>query len=214
MDPGHGDRGMRPRSGSEARRRARPGARGNASPTAAATAARPTVQKITLAAKALFDFDKAVLKPEGKAAIDNEVIAKLKDVAKLELVLVTGHTDRIGSQAYNQKLSERRANAVRDYLVSKGVARDKIETLGMGKTQPVPGVVCNQVSEGTQGTDRMPCAQSARRCRSEGRGGQALSLPRSLEKPRLCAGLFSIQRRHTIRSRRGAVPSAPSAFRR
>src|SRR5437016_2609031 len=51
---------------------------------------------------------------------------------------------RIGSQAYNQKLSERRANAVRDYLVSKGVARDKIETLGMGKTQPVPGVVCNQ----------------------------------------------------------------------
>jgi OOP family OmpA-OmpF porin len=104
----------------------------------------PGVQKITLAAKALFDFDKADLKPEGKAAIDNEVISKLKDVTKLELVLVTGHTDRIGSQAYNQKLSERRANAVRDYLVSKGVARDKIETLGMGKTQPVPGVVCNQ----------------------------------------------------------------------
>ena len=111
---------------------------------APAPAPAPTVQKITLAAKALFDFDKAVLKPEGKAAIDREVIAKLNDVAKLELVLVTGHTDRIGSQAYNQKLSERRANAVRDYLVSKGVARDKIETLGMGKTQPVPGVVCNQ----------------------------------------------------------------------
>jgi OOP family OmpA-OmpF porin len=104
----------------------------------------PTVQKITLAAKALFDFDKSVLKPEGKAAIDSEVISKLRDVSKLELVLVTGHTDRIGSQAYNQKLSERRANTVRDYLVSKGVARDKIETLGMGKTQPVPGVVCNQ----------------------------------------------------------------------
>jgi OOP family OmpA-OmpF porin len=104
----------------------------------------PTVQKITLAAKALFDFDKAVLKPEGMAAIDREVVSKLKDVTKLELVLVTGHTDRIGTQAYNQKLSERRANAVRDYLVSKGVAKDKIETLGMGKTQPVPGVVCNQ----------------------------------------------------------------------
>jgi OmpA-OmpF porin, OOP family len=106
--------------------------------------AAPTVQKITLAAKALFDFDKAVLKPEGQAAIDREVVSRLRDVTKLELVLVTGHTDRIGSQAYNQKLSERRANAVRDYLVSKGVARDKIETLGMGKTQPVPGVVCNQ----------------------------------------------------------------------
>jgi OOP family OmpA-OmpF porin len=104
----------------------------------------PAVQKITLASKALFDFDKAVLKPEGKAAIDSEIISKLSSVQKLELVLVTGHTDRIGSQQYNQRLSERRADAVRDYLVSKGVPRDRIETLGMGKTQPVPGVVCNQ----------------------------------------------------------------------
>ena len=113
---------------------------------APAPAAAATVQKITLASKALFDFDKAVLKPEGKAAIDSEIIAKLKDVQKLELVLVTGHTDRIGTQAYNQKLSERRADAVRDYLVSKGVAKDKIETLGMGKTQPVPGVSCTMTA--------------------------------------------------------------------
>jgi OOP family OmpA-OmpF porin len=103
----------------------------------------PGVQKITLASKALFDFDKYALKPEGKAAIDSEILAKLAGVQKLELVLVTGHTDRIGTQQYNQKLSERRADAVRDYLVSKGVPRDKIETLGMGKTQPIPGVVCN-----------------------------------------------------------------------
>ncbi len=104
----------------------------------------PGLQKITLATKALFDFDKAVLKPEGKTAIDTEVISKLRNVTKLELILVTGHTDPIGTQAYNQKLSERRADAVRDYLVSKGVAKDKIETLGMGKTQPVPGLVCHQ----------------------------------------------------------------------
>ncbi len=104
----------------------------------------PKVQKITLSSKALFDFDKAVLKPEGAAALDREVIERLKDVQKLELVLVTGHADRIGSQTYNQKLSERRANAVRDYLVSKGVPKDKIETLGMGETQPVPGVTCTQ----------------------------------------------------------------------
>ena len=104
----------------------------------------PQIQKITLASKALFDFDKAILKPEGKAAIDSEVLARLKEVNKLELVLVTGHTDPIGTQAYNQKLSERRADAVRDYLVSKGVPKDKIETLGMGKTQPVPGLVCHQ----------------------------------------------------------------------
>jgi OmpA-OmpF porin, OOP family len=112
-------------------------------PPPPAPAAAPQVQKITLASKALFDFDKYDLKPEGKAAIDSEILAKLAGVQKLELVLVTGHTDRIGTQQYNQKLSERRADAVRDYLVSKGVPKDKIETLGMGKTQPLPSVVCN-----------------------------------------------------------------------
>jgi len=124
-----------------------PAPRATPAPTPApAPAPAPGVQKITLASKALFDFDKAVLKPEGKAAIDSEIISKLAQVQRLELVLVTGHTDRIGTQAYNQKLSERRADAVRDYLVSKGVPRDKIETLGMGKTQPVPGVVCNMTA--------------------------------------------------------------------
>jgi OmpA-OmpF porin, OOP family len=63
-------------------------------------------------------------------------------VQKLEVVLVTGYTDRLGSDAYNQKLSEHRANAVRNYLVSKGVERSKIETIGMGKKQPV--VQCDQ----------------------------------------------------------------------
>ena len=61
---------------------------------------------------------------------------------KLEVVLVTGHTDRIGTDAYNQKLSERRADAVRDYLVSKGVDKAKIETIGLGEKQPV--VQCDQ----------------------------------------------------------------------
>jgi len=124
------------------------------------------VQKITLASKALFDFDKAVLRPEGRAAIDSEIIAKLPQVQKLELVLVTGHTDRIGSQQYNQKLSERRADAVRDYLVSKGVAKDKIETLGMGKTQPVPGVTCNQKNR----KELIACLQPNRRVEVEVKG--------------------------------------------
>jgi outer membrane protein OmpA-like peptidoglycan-associated protein len=100
------------------------------------------VQKITLDSNVLFDFDKAVLKPEGKSAIDGQVVGKLAQVQKLEVVLVTGHTDRLGSDAYNQKLSEARANAVRDYLVSKGVDRTKIETIGMGEKQPV--VQCDQ----------------------------------------------------------------------
>ncbi len=102
----------------------------------------PQVQRITLDAKALFDFDKADLKPEGKAAIDSQIVGKISQVQKLEVVLVTGHTDRIGSAAYNQKLSERRANTVRDYLVSKGVDKAKIETIGMGEKQPV--VQCDQ----------------------------------------------------------------------
>ena len=123
-----------------------PAPRATPAPAPAPAPSAAGVQKITLASKALFDFDKAVLKPEGKAAIDSEIISKLSGVQRLELVLVTGHTDRIGTQAYNQKLSERRADAVRDYLVSKGIARDKIETLGMGKTQPVPGVTCNMTA--------------------------------------------------------------------
>ena len=113
-------------------------------PAAPVAPPAPTVQKITLASKALFDFDKAILKPEGQAVLDREIVSRIKEVQKLELVLVTGHTDRLGSQQYNQKLSERRAAAVAAYLASKGVAKDKIETLGMGKTQPVPGVVCDQ----------------------------------------------------------------------
>ena len=115
-----------------------------AAPAAPVVPPAPTVQKITLASKALFDFDKAILKPEGQAVLDREIVSRIKEVQKLELVLVTGHTDRLGSQQYNQKLSERRAAAVAAYLAAKGVAKDKIETLGMGKTQPVPGVVCEQ----------------------------------------------------------------------
>ena len=102
----------------------------------------PQVQKITLDSKVLFDFDKAVLKPEGKAAIDSQVVGNLSKMQKLEVVLVTGHTDRIGTEAYNQKLSERRADAVRDYLVGKGVDKAKIETVGVGPKQPV--VQCDQ----------------------------------------------------------------------
>ncbi len=102
----------------------------------------PQVQKITLDSKVLFDFDKAVLKPEGKAAIDSQVVGNLAKIQKLEVVLVTGHTDRLGSEAYNQKLSERRADTVRDYLVSKGVDKAKVETVGLGEKQPV--VQCDQ----------------------------------------------------------------------
>jgi len=97
---------------------------------------------MSLDSNVLFDFDKAVLKPEGMAAIDSQIVVKLAQVQKLEVVLVTGHTDRLGSDAHNQKLSQQRADAVRDYLAGKGVDRTKIETIGMGEKQPV--VQCGQ----------------------------------------------------------------------
>ncbi|CAG0952251.1 Outer membrane protein A [Burkholderiales bacterium] len=137
-----------------------------AEPPKPAEPAKPQVKKITLSSKALFDFDKAVLKPEGKKALDTEVVARLKEVQKLELVLVTGHTDRLGSQAYNQKLSEKRANAVKDHLAAAGVPKDKIETLGMGKTQPVPGVKCDQ----TKRKELIACLQPHRRVEVEVKG--------------------------------------------
>lgn len=137
-----------------------------AAPAAPVAPPAPTVQKITLASKALFDFDKAILKPEGQAVLDREIVSRIREVQKLELVLVTGHTDRLGSQQYNQKLSERRAAAVAAFLSSRGVAKDKIETLGMGKTQPVPGVVCDQQNRKAL----IACLQPHRRVEVEVKG--------------------------------------------
>jgi OOP family OmpA-OmpF porin len=100
----------------------------------------PAPKVITLAAKSLFDFNKAVLKPTAQAEIDREIIAKLQSIGKIRLILVNGHADRLGSAAYNQKLSEKRAEAVKTYLVSKGLDANSIETFGFGKTQPAQGV--------------------------------------------------------------------------
>ncbi|RTL47448.1 MAG: OmpA family protein [Rhodocyclaceae bacterium] len=107
-----------------------------AAPAAAKAAApKPAAEKLTLAADALFDFNKAVLRPEGKAKLD-ELAAKIKSI-KLEVVIAVGHADRIGGVAYNQKLSEKRAAAVKDYLVSKGLEPNRVYTEGKGKSQPV-----------------------------------------------------------------------------
>ncbi len=100
-----------------------------------APAVKPSAEKITVAADALFDFDKAVLRDEGKAKLDE--LADKSKVLKLEAIIAVGHADRFGSPEYNQKLSERRAAAVKDYLVGKGVAADRIYTEGKGSSQPV-----------------------------------------------------------------------------
>ena len=90
-----------------------------------------------LASTELFEFNKAVLTADARVKLDNEVIAKLKDLKDVRYIIVNGHADRLGSPQYNQKLSEKRADAVRAYLVSKGVDAAKVETLGFGKTLPV-----------------------------------------------------------------------------
>ncbi|HTG98503.1 MAG TPA: OmpA family protein [Burkholderiales bacterium] len=92
---------------------------------------------VNLASTELFEFNKAVLTPAARKALDTEVVAKLGDLRDVRYIIVNGHADRLGSVQYNQKLSEKRAEAVRAYLVSRGVAADKVETLGFGKTLPV-----------------------------------------------------------------------------
>lgn len=92
-------------------------------------------QKINFAADALFDFDRAELKPEGKAMLDD--LARLLQGAKYEVILAIGHADRIGTVQYNQKLSERRAETVKKYLVAKGIEPNRVYAEGKGKSQPV-----------------------------------------------------------------------------
>ncbi|AVS88237.1 hypothetical protein C8238_08325 [Paracidovorax avenae] len=112
-----------------------------AAPTPAPAA--PVANKVTYAADAFFDFDKSVLKPEGKAKLD-DLVSKVKNV-NLEVIIAVGHTDSIGTDAYNQKLSVRRAEAVKAYLVSKGIEKNRVYTEGKGEKQPIAD---NKTKEG------------------------------------------------------------------
>jgi len=96
---------------------------------------KPVAEKVTFATDVLFDFDKSVVKPEGKAKLD-DLAAKIRGV-NLEVVIGIGHTDSIGTDEYNQKLSVRRAESVKAYLVSKGIEANRVYTEGKGEKQPV-----------------------------------------------------------------------------
>ena len=109
----------------------------------AAAAAAPTSEKVTFAADAFFDFDKSVLKPEGRAKLD-DLVSKMGGL-NLEVIIAVGHTDAVGGDAYNQKLSIKRSDAVKNYLVGKGVEKNRVYTEGKGEKQPVAD---NKTTEG------------------------------------------------------------------
>lgn len=110
---------------------------------AAVPPAAPIASKVTFAADAFFDFDKSVLKPEGRAKLD-DLVNKIRGI-NLEVIIAVGHTDSVGTDAYNQKLSVRRAEAVKAYLVSKGIERNRVYTEGKGEKQPIAD---NRTKEG------------------------------------------------------------------
>jgi OmpA-OmpF porin, OOP family len=114
-----------------------------AAPAPAPAPQPPAATKVTYAADAFFDFDKAVLKPEGKAKLD-DLVGKVQGI-NLEVIIAVGHTDSVGTDTYNQKLSVRRAEAVKAYLVSKGIEKNRVYTEGKGEKQPVAD---NKTAEG------------------------------------------------------------------
>ena len=120
-----------------------PAASAAAAPAAPAAPAAVAASKVTYAADAFFDFDKSVLKTEGKAKLD-DLVGKVKGI-NLEVVIAVGHTDSVGTDAYNQKLSVARSEAVKAYLVSKGIEKNRVYTEGKGEKQPVAD---NKTKEG------------------------------------------------------------------
>lgn len=132
--------------------------------------AKPLPQKLSFSADALFAFDKSVLKPEGKAMLDD--LARQLNGATYDVILVTGHADRFGSAGYNQKLSLRRANAVKEYLVSKDIQSSRIVAEGKGETQPVTK---SGECRGAKSAKVIACLQPDRRVDVEMKGTKTSS---------------------------------------
>ncbi len=124
---------------------------------------KPAFFPVSLQAETLFDFNKSVIRAEGKKKLDSEIVGKMKENPQVEGVLVTGHADRIGSNAYNQKLSQHRADAVKTYLVGQGIEGKRIETAAKGESEPV--AACDEMKGKANGKNRklVECLQPNRR---------------------------------------------------
>lgn len=133
-----------------------PVAEQTSAPVAAVLPCKPKFETITISAEKLFGFDKSKLQEGAKPILDG-VVAKLKEHEEFKLVMVSGYTDRIGSEAYNQKLSERRANEVKEYIVSQGIDASRLQAAGKGESEPV--VEC----KGIKGNKLIECLAPNRR---------------------------------------------------
>ena len=119
----------------------------------------PRLERQTLSAKELFDFDKATLRmPQPKL---DEIAEMMKRNPQITNVRITGYTDRLGTDAYNMKLSQRRADAVKNYLTGKGVEPSRLVALGRGESNPV--VECNQSKQ----AELIKCLEPNRRVEVE-----------------------------------------------
>jgi OOP family OmpA-OmpF porin len=134
-------------------------------PIAAAPAPAPVViEKVDLSTDVLFEFNKATLMPAGQQRLDE--VAKNAQGANVEQVRIVGHADRIGSEKYNQDLSERRAQAVRDYFAQKGANPQSIQAEGKGESEPVTGNQCDKL--GNKANPKLiSCLQPDRRVEIE-----------------------------------------------
>jgi len=135
-------------------------------PLAAAAPAPVVNEKITLSTDVLFGFNKAELTPAGQQKLDD--LAKQAQGANVERVVLTGHADRIGSEDYNQELSEQRAQAVADYLQTRGVDSSRLQVAGKGESEPVTGDQCKRMGpESNKNQKLIACLQPDRRVDAE-----------------------------------------------
>jgi OmpA-OmpF porin, OOP family len=137
-----------------------------AAPAPAPLAPPRVIEKITLSTDVLFGFNKAELTPAGEQKLDQ--LAQDAKGADVEKVVLTGHADRIGGEDYNQQLSEERAQAVADYLESKGVNSSRLQVEGKGKSEPITGDQCkNMGAENNKNAKLIACLQPDRRVDAE-----------------------------------------------
>ena len=135
-------------------------------PLAAAAPEPVVIEKISLNTDVLFPFNSAELLPGGQQKLDE--LAQSAQGANVDQVVLTGHADRIGSEDYNQQLSEERAQAVADYLAQKGVDSTRITAEGKGKSDPVTGSECNNLGKDSNKNQKLiACLQPDRRVDAE-----------------------------------------------